>query len=112
MLTKTVRLGVIVFCAIAASGCWVHYHYRHGPPLTSVNVGYIRYAPPSPRRVRIPPRPIPRAVWIGGYWRWTGDRYDWRDGYWDRRPPHGKVWRPGRWVHTKRGWYWEPGHWR
>lgn len=98
--------------AAAASGCWVHYNYRHGPPPVGLRIVYVDRAPPPPRRVRIPPRPIAGAVWIDGYWRWTGVQYVWIDGFWHRNPPPGRTWRPGRWVHTKHGWYWEEGGWR
>lgn len=112
MLARFLKLAFVLFCACAASGCWAHYHYRHGPPAASVGVVYVRRAPPPPRHVRIPPRPAPTAIWIDGYWRWSGVEFVWVEGFWDRNPPPGKVWAPGRWVHTSRGWYWQPGRWR
>ncbi len=96
----------------ATSGCWVHSNYRHGPPSLRLGIVYIDRAPPPPRRIPIPPRPVVGAIWIGGFWRWTGFQYVWVDGYWDRNPPPGKIWTPGRWIHTSRGWYWDEGRWR
>lgn len=111
--SSPMKLMIISVSALALSGCWVHTHYRHGPPPpASVSIHYVNRAPPPPRRVHVPPRPVPTAIWIGGYWRWTGVEFAWIDGYWDRNPPRGRVWAPGRWIHTSHGWYWEPGRWR
>lgn len=112
MHLRILKLSLLCLAAFATSGCWVHYHYRHGPPAVVFDATYVRWAPPPPRHVRIPPRPAPAAVWLGGYWRWTGVDYVWVDGFWERNPPYAKVWTPGRWIHTSRGWYWRPGHWR
>ncbi|MEL7492265.1 MAG: hypothetical protein AAGJ73_16265 [Pseudomonadota bacterium] len=87
-------------------------HYRHGPIIADTGVVYVRPAPPPPRRFQRPPRPVAGAIWIGGYWRWAGNRYVWRRGYWERTPKVGATWTPGRWIHTRRGWYWRPGYWR
>lgn len=103
----------VVFGTIAAmtSGCWYHYHYRHGPAPVAASVSYIRVTPPPHHRT-LPPRPSPSAIWISGYWRWTGVEFVWSDGFWERNPPPNKIWRDGRWVHTHQGWYWVPGHWQ
>ncbi|WP_428408349.1 hypothetical protein [Hyphococcus sp.] len=97
--------------AALTSGCWYHAHYRHGPAPVRMSVSYIRVSPPPPRRIIIPPRPSPAAIWINGYWRWTGADYVWIDGFWEHNPPRHKTWRDGRWVHTSQGWYWVPGRW-
>ena len=102
-------------CALALAGCAVHYHpyYRHGPPPpASASIVFAPNAPPPPRRVAIPPRPSTTAIWIDGYWNWTGVQFVWVDGFWERNPPHGRNWERGRWTHTSRGWYWTPGRWR
>lgn len=112
MRMKVLKFALIAAGAITVSGCWVHYHYGHGPAPVSASIVYVRLAPPPPLRPRIPPRPNAIAVWIEGYWRWASADYVWTDGFWDTHPPAGKVWAPGRWIHTNRGWYRRPGEWR
>lgn len=111
-IAKALRLLLLAIGATALSGCWYHSHYRHGPPYDAADVVYIRLTPPPPRKMRPPPRPHPQAVWIDGYWRWDGARYQWNDGRWELHPPPGRVWSPGQWIHTSRGWHWMPGRWR
>lgn len=110
---RTAQKFLILFSVIlATSGCWIHTHYRHGPPSIAVGAIYISAPPPAPIRRRMPPRPSALAVWIDGYWRWTGAEYFWVNGYWDANPPAGRNWVPGFWTHSSRGWYWTPGRWK
>ncbi len=100
--------------ALLLSGCAGHRHppYGHGRVPVGLQVTFITQAPPPPRRVAISPAPVAGAIWIDGYWNWTGARFVWVDGFWDRNPPRGNVWERSRWMHTKRGWYRKPGRWR
>jgi len=41
---------------------------------------YVRVGPPRPVREVVMVRPSPRHVWVAGYHRWTGVRYDWAPG--------------------------------
>lgn len=107
-ILKMLGLGAVL---MLTSGCWYHYHYAHGPAPVRSNVVYIRKAPPAPHHYSRPPRPTASAIWISGYWNWTGVKFTWVSGYWERHPPRNKRWRDGRWVHTARGWYWVPGGW-
>jgi hypothetical protein len=87
-------------------------HYGYGPgPAGHASVVYIDREPPPPRSYTRPSRPSTTAIWIDGYWNWTGVRFIWVDGYWERNPPPGRVWAPGGWVHTHRGWYRQHGRW-
>ena len=84
--------------------------------------GPIRaYAPPPPppvygygygygyRNAYVrPPCPGPDYVWIDGYYDYYGRGYNWRPGYWGRRPHHRAVWVAPRWH---RGNYFV-GYWR
>ena len=50
--------------------------------------------PPEPVRIEvIGPRPSKAAVWIDGYWHWSGRRWVWRDGVWTV-PPEGAYYAP------------------
>jgi hypothetical protein len=105
--------GLLSACALAIAGCATHYHpyYGHGPVTSDISVVYVRSAPPPPRRIRIPPRPSATAVWVDGYWNWTGATFVWVDGFWERHP-RSRAWVPDRWVHTDLGWYRRPGRWK
>ncbi|HXI87177.1 MAG TPA: hypothetical protein VNH64_06935 [Parvularculaceae bacterium] len=110
-LTRNLTAALIGAGALLASGCWATFWDGgyYGPTAGAV---YVHSAPPPAPHYVVPPRPVIGAIWIGGYWRWSGARYDWVDGYWDRSPPPRKRWQPGRWSHAQPGWYWTPGRWR
>lgn len=67
--------------------------------------------PPASRTEVRPVKPYANAVWIDGYWKWSGGRYVWVLGYWTQSRP-GKTWIPGYWQQKGRGWGWVKGHWR
>ena len=60
--------------------------------------------PPAPYAEVIPAMPYAGAVWIGGYWGWSGGRHHWVPGYWERPRP-GYRWEPHRWE--SRGGHWQ-----
>jgi hypothetical protein len=62
------------------------------PPTPEVDV----QAAPPPPIVEVRPAGPPNAVWIPGYWHWSGARH---------------VWVGGRWSAAKAGMRWEPDHW-
>lgn len=69
-------------------------------------------APPPPVQTEIVTvAPSPVHVWIGGYWAWTGSRYEWRAGHWETPPQYGYHWVPREWVQGPNGWYLRGGHW-
>ncbi len=67
--------------------------------------------PPSPVHEERPPAPSPQALWVAGYWHWTGMQYAWIPGHWEA-PPAGAVWaapkvttmKDGRYVYESGGW--------
>ncbi len=71
---------------------------------------YVPEPPPAPKEEIKPPRPGPKAVWIEGYWKWSGDHYIWVPGHWVKKAKG--HWVPGHWVKRPRGWVWVKGHWR
>lgn len=74
---------------------------------------YVKVAPPAPKVVVVKKgkKPHPKAVWVGGHWRWTGKNYVWKEGYW-LKPRKKHVWVPGHWVKDDNGWYRVDGHWK
>lgn len=57
---------------------------------------YAPVAPPAPQPEVIPAAPYMGAVWIHGFWNWSGGRH---------------VWIPGHYVHARAGYRWAPRHW-
>jgi hypothetical protein len=73
---------------------------------------YVRVGPPAPIYETRVAAPGPGYVWVEGYHRWEGGRYQWVPGYWVRPPRAHAVWVPGRWDHDGHGYYYVEGHWR
>src|SRR6185436_9403014 len=44
-------------------------------------------APPPPYAEVVPAIPFAGAVWLGGYWGWSGGRHTWVGGHWDHGRP-------------------------
>jgi hypothetical protein len=79
----------------------------------SVSAGAgVAVAGPPPQAVQeSPPAPPPTpSVWVAGYWHWTGMRYSWIPGHWERAPS-GAAWHPPRYWSRDGTYYYEPGGW-
>lgn len=95
-MKKTASLVLVGFLATIIAGCVV---------------SSPRVAPPPPRSEAISAKPGPNFVWIGGHWKWNGQRYVWTPGHWVKAKP-GKSWVPGHWEKRGPHWVWKKGHWR
>ncbi|HTM02673.1 MAG TPA: hypothetical protein VL173_04145 [Vicinamibacterales bacterium] len=73
---------------------------------------YVQVGPPAPRFERRVIAPRPNLVWVEGYYRRHGNRYEWVPGYWIEPPRPRAVWVPGRWEREPRGWFFSAGFWR
>lgn len=72
---------------------------------------YAPVAPPAPYYEVQPALPYPGAIWINGYWNWSGNRHHWVPGRYERPRP-GYRWHPHRWERAPRGgWYLQGGGW-
>jgi hypothetical protein len=73
--------------------------------------GVVVTGPPPPPVVETrPAAPTLRAVWISGYWHWTGMQYTWIPGHWEEGRP-GAVWRAPRYSLRDGVYVYEPGGW-
>ena len=68
-------------------------------------------APPAPYVESIPIAPFAGAIWIGGFWDWSGGRHVWRPGHYERPRP-GFIYRQPGWTHGPDGrWMLHRGGW-
>jgi YXWGXW repeat-containing protein len=98
-MKKLLSIGVFALALVAADAKAAEVFVRFGPP-------------PPPRREVVVVRPSPRHVWIPGYYRWTGHRYAWVNGYWTMPPRPHAAWVPGYWAPRRGGQVWIGGYWR
>lgn len=71
----------------------------------------IAVPPPAPYAEVIPAPPFVGAIWINGYWGWSGGRHQWVPGRYERARP-GYRWEPHRWTQSPRGdWHLHGGGW-
>jgi YXWGXW repeat-containing protein len=109
-ITRT--LAVAALCSAALPACVVApaqpYPYGYSEPAGSVVVTDV--APPAPYYEPVPVAPYPGAIWIGGYWGWSGGRHTWIGGHYEHARP-GYAWQPHRWEHRDGRWHLHEGHW-
>lgn len=67
--------------------------------------------PPEVPVEETPPPPDVRAVWIPGYWYWTGRDYAWVPGRWGNPPAPGHIWVRSGWLVVNGGYTYAPGYW-
>jgi hypothetical protein len=80
---------------------------------------YVVAQPPplpasTPRHLK-PVRPAREAVWIDGYWAYTGDPrspYEWMAGHWEIPPPGARAWVPSGWQRTGNTYVYIRGRWQ
>lgn len=72
---------------------------------------YAPAAPPAPVYEVQPALPYPGAIWINGYWGYSGNRHQWVPGRYERPRP-GYRYQPHRWQPVARGgWQLHGGGW-
>jgi hypothetical protein len=72
----------------------------------------VRVAPPrvvTEHRGRAPSRD---HVWVSGYHRWSGNRYEWEKGRWEVPPRRHAKWVAPKWNHRRDGYVFSEGRWR
>ena len=72
---------------------------------------YAPTAPPAPYAEVQPAIPFAGAIWICGFWNWSGGRYSWVQGRYER-PRAGYTYEPRRWARSARGGWQMQGGWR
>ncbi len=70
--------------------------------------------PPPPEREVIVERPAPDAIWVRGYWAYTGEgrRYVWVAGHWEAPQPQYRTFVQPHWSRQGDGYVYVQGYWR
>lgn len=106
------KVVAVALSALALSACVVAPYPRQAVyyPETSGSVVVTDVAPPAPYAEVVPAVPFAGAVWIGGYWGWSGGRHSWVPGRWERPRP-GYAWAPHHWEQRGGRWHEHAGGW-
>jgi hypothetical protein len=116
------RLLIVSLSALLLSACVVApYPYAQrrvvyaepvpaGGPAYDESSVVVDVAPPAPYVEVVPALPYAGAIWIGGYWGWSGGRHQWVPGRWEHGRP-GYHWRPHAWVNQGGRWQLHGGGW-
>ena len=104
-----VRLSIaavmLALAATSATGCVVN------EPESPTRGVVVSGPPPTPVREDRPAPPGPQAVWVSGYWHWTGMQYAWIPGHWDAPPP-GATWNAPVYTARDGKYFYESGGWK
>ena len=96
---------IVLSLVLAGAGCPGVWEVAYGGDLA------IPLEPPAPQLEAIPQAPYEDAVWVAGYWSWTGVRYVWLPGRYVRRPGPGLFWYPGGYVFEGGRYVFVSGRW-
>lgn len=108
-MNKSLLPAAALVAAALLSGCVVAPAHR-GYGYVSAPVVVVDAPPPPPQYEVVPVMPYAGAVWINGYWGWSGGRHVWVPGYYDRPRP-GYRYEPHRWENSGGRWHLRAGAW-
>lgn len=83
----------------------------NGTAAPATNTIVVTQSPPAAHQEVVTARPSSDHVWVGGYWTWRTDRYEWTPGRWVIPPRSGAVWIPPRWAPEGNGYRFYEGYW-
>ena len=90
-LTTRLLLGAAMALTAALASAQPVYRAAPAGPL-AVDVRHdgrhMHRPPPPPPRYERHSRARSGHAWVGGHWRWQGQRYVWIPGYWAKAPRH------------------------
>ena len=81
----------------------------NGVPATSTMI--VTEAPPALQQEVVLAQPSPQHVWLGGYWTWRNDRYEWMAGHWELPPSSSSAWVAPRWQQEGNAYRFTEGYW-
>ncbi len=109
MNRKTILLGLFGAFLFSSLGYAEPITIATTEAIEQVETVYVAEPPPAAKAETKPPTPGPKAVWIGGHWKWQVNKYVWIAGHWTKSPQG--SWVPGHWQKRPRGYVWVAGHW-
>ena len=71
----------------------------------------VTQAPPAAQQEMVTARPSSDHVWVGGYWTWRNNRYEWVPGNWVVPPRSSAAWIPPRWQTEGGAYRFYEGRW-
>jgi WXXGXW repeat (2 copies) len=71
----------------------------------------VQDAPPPLIVEAQPPPPSAASVWVGGYWNWDSQKYNWQAGRYVTPPQRDVVWVAPRYDKDAHGTRYTPGQW-
>jgi len=85
----------------------------YGAPRRRSRVVYQDSPPPPPPKVAetVSPSPAANAVWIPGFWDYTGSSYIWNTGHWEIPPPVARQYVSPHWENRGGTYVWVRGYW-
>jgi len=81
------------------------------PAAGSQSTIVVTQAPPAVQQEVVSARPSSDHVWVGGYWTWRNNRYEWVRGSWVIPPRSGVTWIPPRWEAEGGAYRFYEGRW-
>lgn len=99
-------------CSLSAlcAGCYVET--EPAAPMAQGEVVVSDPPPPPAPVIEAPPAaPPPGQVWVAGYHRWDGHRYQWQRGHYEQPPRQSARYNPGHWEARGHGKVWVDGRW-
>lgn len=122
--SRKVILGSMSIVGVGLAGCDVFvgerahpqpvYVQQQQPVYVEQQPQYVivQEAPPAEIVERRPPAPSGAQVWIGGYWNWDNQRYNWQGGHYAVPPRANVVWVAPRYEREGHGYRYTAGQWR
>jgi hypothetical protein len=103
-MPRAIAIGFSLAAALLLTGCVVEASVSASSGVA------VAGPPPEPVHESRPPQPNAQAVWVAGYWHWTGMQYTWIPGHWEQAPP-GAQWRAPKYSIREGTYFYEPGTW-
>lgn len=101
------KFALITASVLSLSACVVT-PYRYYDSYADDTV--VDVAPPAPYTEVVPVAPYVGAVWIDGYWGWSGGRHVWYGGHYEHGRP-GYFYRQNGWSHDGGRYHFHRGGW-
>ncbi len=115
MNTLNALLVTVLALGLTLVGCTIEEYGTADARAYTEPTAVTVQAPPPQLKAAVevrPPAPRPSAVWVAGYWSWSGATWVWMGGHWENPRP-GYAWTaPVATAAPSGGVIYHPGYWR